>query len=98
MLRQCESRPYILMTAAAKHPTQAIPEIAASKQKGCDIGRACISPDYIITTTLFAPKLLSGCSKINFREIIQEECVGISRSISHCELQPFLELDESFGW
>ncbi|RWW24746.1 hypothetical protein BHE74_00007633 [Ensete ventricosum] len=30
-----------------------------SKQKGCDTGQACISPDYIITTKLFAPKLLS---------------------------------------
>ncbi|CAL9120062.1 unnamed protein product, partial [Musa textilis] len=35
-----------------------VSQVAASKQKGCDTGRACISPDYIITTKLFAPKLL----------------------------------------
>ncbi|TKW07231.1 hypothetical protein SEVIR_7G294400v4 [Setaria viridis] len=37
--------------------------IAAGKW-GCNNGQACISPDYIITTKSFAPKLLDSLSKV----------------------------------
>ncbi|CAD5178551.1 unnamed protein product [Musa acuminata subsp. malaccensis] len=90
------------MTAAAKHPTQAILEVGvkslvlvdsnvdtsvliilkARKQKGCDIGRACISPDYIITTTLFAPKLLSGSTLEKLYRKNASESADLSRTVN----------------
>ncbi|CAL9094621.1 unnamed protein product [Musa acuminata var. zebrina] len=97
------------MTAAAKHPTQAILEVGvkplvlvdsnvdtsvliilkgetlnspSSKKKGCDIGRACISPDYIITTTLFAPKLLSGSTLEKLYRKNASESADLSRTVN----------------
>ncbi|CAL9763443.1 unnamed protein product [Musa acuminata subsp. burmannicoides] len=90
------------MTAAAKHPTQAILEVGvkslvlvdsnvdtsvliilkASKKKGCDVGRACISPDYIITTTLFAPKLLSGSTLEKLYRKNASESADLSRTVN----------------
>ncbi|THU50236.1 hypothetical protein C4D60_Mb06t18020 [Musa balbisiana] len=80
------------MTAAAQRPTQAILEIAASKQKGCDIGRACISPDYIITTKLFAPKLLSGSTLEKLNGKNASESADLSRTVNSNHFMSLMSL------
>ncbi|KAF7816842.1 aldehyde dehydrogenase family 3 member H1 [Senna tora] len=50
----------IVMAAAAKHLTPVATRRIIAGKWGCNNGQACISPDYIITTKDYAPKLMDS--------------------------------------